>query len=82
MSLRNYICQYIGDSLTIHADPEREVESITFGEVEYTPARTCKRITAFSLRTIGTYKACSRCRSPLISFDKYCSQCGAKVVDE
>lgn len=82
MSLRNYLCQHIGYNLTIHGNPEREVRSIEFGGVEYTPEKTCKRITVFSFgKTTGEYKACSRCRSPLSVFDNYCSQCGAKVVD-
>lgn len=50
--------------------------------IEPEPERTCNRVDIYSLRVGASYKGCSKCHNPLNVLDRYCSRCGAKVVDE
>lgn len=42
---------------------------------------TCKRETLYEGGGIW-YTGCSKCRYPLGPYDRYCSQCGSKVVNQ
>lgn len=95
MSIRKYECQYVGSHLKICAKPERCIESVSFGDVEYFPERTCE-IVADEVN----YAHCSLCGYQYDYHDctgigcagdedeyefeyngNYCKNCGARIVD-
>ena len=71
----NLMVSYIPKRIKVRCSP------IDLSERIYVPVKKCNvEITLFDDDAIGSSK-CSLCNSNIDIFAKYCSNCGAKVID-